>query len=70
MSEEDEINDQPQPLVAHLSELRDRLLRAILAVLVVFIGLFYWANDIYAFVSAPLRDILPPNATMIATEVS
>ena len=34
MSEEDEINDQPQPLVAHLSELRDRLLRAILAVLV------------------------------------
>ena len=60
--------DQPQPLVAHLTELRDKLLRAILAVLIVFIGLFPFANEIYAFISEPLRAILPEGATMIATE--
>jgi sec-independent protein translocase protein TatC len=62
--------DQPLPLVAHLTELRDRLLRALLAVLVVFIGLFPFANEIYTFVSDPLRKLLPEGATMIATEVA
>lgn len=62
--------DAPQPLVAHLTELRDRLLRAILAVLIAFIGLFPFANDIYTFVSKPLRDVLPEGASMIATEVA
>jgi sec-independent protein translocase protein TatC len=70
MSDDNDIDDQPQPLVAHLTELRDRLLRSILAILLVFCGLFYFANDIYAYVSKPLRDILPANATMIATEVA
>ncbi len=67
---EPEINDQPMPLVAHLTELRDRILRALLAVLVVFIALFPFANEIYAFVSEPLRALLPEGATMIATEVA
>jgi sec-independent protein translocase protein TatC len=62
--------DQAMPLVSHLTELRDRLLHSILAVMVVFVGLFYFANDIYAFVSAPLRELLPEGATMIATEVA
>ncbi|MEQ9396184.1 twin-arginine translocase subunit TatC [Haliea sp.] len=62
--------DQPLPLVAHLTELRDRLLRALLAVLVVFICLFPFANEIYSFVSKPLRALLPEGATMIATEVA
>ncbi len=65
-----EREDPPLPLVAHLTELRDRLLRALLSVLVVFIGLFPFANDIYAFVSEPLRKLLPPGATMIATDVA
>ncbi len=69
MSEE-ESTDQPLPLVAHLTELRDRLLRALLAVLVVFIALFPFANEIYAFVSEPLRALLPEGSTMIATEVA
>jgi sec-independent protein translocase protein TatC len=68
MSEEPE--DQPLPLVAHLTELRDRLLRALLAVLIVFIGLFPFANEIYSFVSEPLRALLPAGATMIATDVA
>ncbi|MFK7976470.1 MAG: twin-arginine translocase subunit TatC [Halioglobus sp.] len=67
---ETETTDQPMPLVAHLTELRDKLLRAILAVLIVFICLFPFANDIYAFVSEPLRALLPAGATMIATEVA
>ena len=58
------------PLVAHLTELRDRLLRALLAILVVFIGLFPFANDIYSFVSEPLRELLPAGASMIATDVA
>ncbi len=65
-----ESTDQPLPLVTHLTELRDKLLRALLAVLVVFICLFPFANQIYAFVSEPLRALLPPGATMIATEVA
>jgi len=69
MSEQESI-DQPLPLVAHLTELRDKLLRALLAVLIMFICLFPFANDIYTFVSEPLRALLPEGATMIATEVA
>ena len=65
-----ETTDQPLPLVTHLAELRDKLLRALLAVLIMFICLFPFANDIYTFVSEPLRAILPPGASMIATEVA
>jgi sec-independent protein translocase protein TatC len=70
MSEEEQTEDTPLPLVAHLTELRDRLLRCVLAVLLVFCALFAFANDIYAYVSEPLRAILPEGATMIATEVA
>ena len=70
MSEPAESTDQPLPLIAHLTELRAKLLRALLAVLVTFICLFPFANDIYTFVSEPLRDILPVGAGMIATEVT
>ena len=66
----DQLEDTPLPLVAHLTELRDRLLRAILAVLVLFIGLFPFANELYSFVSEPLRKYLPEGSSMIATEVA
>jgi sec-independent protein translocase protein TatC len=69
-SSEQPEQDQEQPLVQHLIELRDRLLRALLVILVIFLGLFYFANDIYTFVSAPLQALLPENSTMIATEVA
>ena len=67
---ENSTDDSPQPLVTHLVELRDRLLRAVLSVLVVFICLFPFANDIYAVVSEPLRELLPQGSSMIATEVA
>lgn len=63
------LNDQ-QPLISHLTELRDRLLRSILAILVIFLGLFSFANDIYTFVSLPLRELLPSGTTMIATDIA
>jgi sec-independent protein translocase protein TatC len=66
----EETTDQPLPLIVHLAELRDKLLRALLAVLVIFVCLFPFANDIYAFVSEPLRSLLPEGVTMIATEVA
>ncbi len=60
---------QEQPFVSHLVELRDRLLRAVVAVVVVFVALFPFANDIYQFVSRPLLDKLPQGQEMIATGV-
>jgi len=67
---EPESTDQPMPLVAHLTELRQKMLRAILAILIVFLCLFPFSNDIYAFVSEPLRAILPDGNNMIATDVT
>ena len=62
--------DTDKPLVSHLVELRDRLLRAVMAILIVFLCLFYFSNDIYSFVSEPLQALLPENTSMIATEVA
>ncbi|MBV1879264.1 MAG: twin-arginine translocase subunit TatC [Pseudomonadales bacterium] len=59
-----------QPLVEHLIELRSRLLKSISVVLIIFLPLFYFANDIYSFVSRPLRAYMPEGTSMIATEVA
>ncbi|MBQ4862129.1 twin-arginine translocase subunit TatC [Pseudoalteromonas sp. MMG013] len=56
--------------IGHLIELRNRLMKAILSILVIFVALVYFANDIYAFVAAPLIAHLPENSTMIATDVT
>ncbi|MGP9499840.1 MULTISPECIES: twin-arginine translocase subunit TatC [Halomonas] len=64
-------NDQQQaPLIEHLIELRMRLVRAVVVILVVFLGLYAFANDIYGFVAEPLMALLPPGSQMIATEVA
>jgi sec-independent protein translocase protein TatC len=62
--------DQELPLVQHLIELRNRLLRIVIIVLAIFAGLFYFANDIYSFTAAPLVKFLPEGSSMIATEVT
>ena len=57
-------------LMSHLVELRDRVVRMVLAILVIFLGLFYWANDIYIYLAEPLTRHLPENANMIAIDVA
>ena len=56
--------------VGHLIELRNRLMKALLSILLIFIALVYFANDIYDFIAAPLIANLPSTATMIATDVT
>ena len=63
-------SDPGQPLVEHLIELRSRLLRGTVAVGMLFIPLFYFANDLYIYLSSPLRAYLPEGTSMIATEVA
>jgi len=55
--------------ISHLVELRDRLLRAILAVIVIFLGIFPWARELYAILAQPLIAALPAGGQMIATDV-
>ncbi|WP_158972448.1 twin-arginine translocase subunit TatC [Paraglaciecola sp. L3A3] len=57
-------------LVAHLIELRSRVIKAFLSVLVVFICLAYFAQDLYHWLATPLLDTLPEHAEMIATDVA
>ncbi|MDP1930558.1 MAG: twin-arginine translocase subunit TatC [Gammaproteobacteria bacterium] len=55
-------------LIDHLIELRDRIMKSLVAVLVIFLSLFYFANDIYTFVADPLMSVLPENMGMIAID--
>ncbi|NVK58057.1 MAG: twin-arginine translocase subunit TatC [Alteromonadaceae bacterium] len=57
-------------LISHLIELRSRLLRAVLSVLLVFICLAYFSNDLYQLLAQPLLKTLPVNSSMIATDVA
>jgi sec-independent protein translocase protein TatC len=59
-----------ETFISHLIELRTRLLRSIVAVVVVLLALFPWAKEIYALLAAPLLHALPAGATMIATDVT
>lgn len=59
-----------QNIIAHLLELRKRLLNSVLALLLVFICLFPWAADLYALLASPLLAKLPVGGQMIATDVT
>ncbi len=65
-----EVGDAGQPLIEHLIELRTRILHSLLSVVTIFLPLFSFANDLYAYISEPLRAYLAEGATMIATEVA
>ena len=58
-----------QPFLSHLVELRDRLLRCVLVVIVLFLGLISFSNDLYIFLAEPLIQSLPTGSSMIATGV-
>lgn len=56
--------------ISHLIELRNRLLRIVVGLLIVFIAFFPFANDIYALLAEPLLSKLPLGGQMIATGVT
>lgn len=62
--------DREQPLIAHLLELRSRLLRIIVGIVAAFLPLTFVAKDIYAIAAKPLMELLPEGNTMIATAVA
>jgi sec-independent protein translocase protein TatC len=56
-------------LISHLLELRDRVIRALIAVFIAFLPCAYFTNDLFSFVAQPLLAKLPKGATLIATSV-
>ncbi len=71
MTEEKIIEDSKAgSLMSHLVELRDRVVRMVLSILIIFLSLFYWANDIYSYLAEPLTRHLPEGSTMIAIDVA
>jgi sec-independent protein translocase protein TatC len=56
-------------LLSHLLELRDRLLKSVIATLVIALPCLYFADEIFTWLSQPLRDKLPEGARLIATSV-
>lgn len=63
------MSDQ-QPLLAHLIELRSRVVRIALGIVVCFLALFHWSGDIYHLLAKPMLDALPAGTNMIATDVT
>ena len=62
--------DSEQPLIAHLLELRNRLLRIVLVIVCIFIGLAFVANELYLWLAKPLIEQLPIGSSLIATDVT
>ena len=66
----DNPEDTQETFLSHLIELRTRLLRSFVAIIVVLLCLFPFAKEIYGFLALPLVHVLPQGATMIATDVT
>jgi len=70
----DQQSTQQKPLeenfLSHLIELRDRVIKSGIAILVVFLGLVYWAPDIFHLLAKPMLDALPKGTHMIVTDVT
>jgi sec-independent protein translocase protein TatC len=64
------MSNTTENFIAHLLELRTRLVNSMLAMLIVFICLFPWASDLYALLAQPLLSKLPKGGQMIATDVT
>ena len=68
--EENQLEDTEQSFISHLIEIRSRLLRVVIVVLVVFLGLFSFAEELYGWLAQPLLRYLPESSSMIATQVA
>ena len=67
---DNEVESKEQSLLEHLTELRDRLLRMVLSVLVLFLLLFPFSEEIFSTVARPLLALMPEGTSMIATSVT
>lgn len=67
----DELAGTEAPFVSHLVELRDRLIRAVIAIAIAFAVLAFWPGPagLYDLLAAPMLSHLPKGATLIATNV-
>ncbi|QBR04377.1 twin-arginine translocase subunit TatC [Paraburkholderia pallida] len=72
MSDLQHIRDEPveETFISHLGELRDRIIRAGASVMFVFMGLVYWAPDIFRVLAHPLIQNLPTDGKLIVTDVT
>ncbi|MDX1455406.1 MAG: twin-arginine translocase subunit TatC [Gammaproteobacteria bacterium] len=64
------MTDSPSSLLAHLQELRSRLLRGFAVILLLFCGLAFFASELFSLLSQPLLAFLPEGSNMIATDVA
>ena len=62
--------EQEQGFIGHLIELRDRLLRMVLAIIILFIALFSFSEQIFSYFAQPLLALMPEGTSMIATGVT
>jgi sec-independent protein translocase protein TatC len=69
-TEKSVMTDVEQPFIDHLIELRNRLIKALVMVGLIFIGLSFWANEIYAYLAGPLTRHMPAGTQMIAIGVA
>lgn len=66
----DQLEDTKQSFISHLIEIRSRLLKIVIVILIIFLGLFSFAEELYGWLAQPLLRYLPENASMIATQVA
>jgi len=66
----DSPNQQDMPLIEHLLELRDRLLKIVLTIGLIFLALFSFANKLFYILSEPLQSLLPEGSSMVAIDVA
>ena len=69
MPPEADMSETQETFISHLVELRDRLIRALVAILMVFVPLAFFSRELYALLAAPLLATLPAGGQMIATDV-
>src|SRR5262245_10724686 len=63
-------DSQQETFISHLVELRERIVKALVGVLLIFVGLVYWAPDIFNLFSRQLIASLPSGGKMIVTDVT
>lgn len=65
-----QVDEHSAPFIEHVRELRQRIIWSLIAIVLLFVPIYYFANEIYLIVAAPLLDALPDNTNMIATRVA